>query len=143
MNRRSLIAWLIFGVFAVVMVLRHWPASQDSPRSINEVAAIPITAEALHAAYLKNEVAAEDKYKGKIVTVSGGVHSILTFGEQPVVNLFGSDGRGGVQCYFDKGQREEVANIERGEQATFKCKCDGFYDDVVLATECVVQSHRR
>lgn len=138
MKREHALTLLIVIIAAVFLAWRHCGKGDTLP--LSEATAIPITAESLHAAFVRNEVAAESNYKGQVVAVSGTVHSVLTFGDQPVVNLFGSDRRGGIQCYFDKGQRETVARIERGEQASFKCKCDGFHDDVVIATECVVQS---
>ena len=140
MNRRSLIIWLIMAV-AAVMLIRYCSTNQESTSPVSEEPATFVTAETLHAAYVRNEVAADNKYKDKMVEVSGTVSSISTFGDEPVVNLLGSDRLGGVQCYFDPKQRETVARIERGNLASFKCKCDGFINDVVLATGCVVLSH--
>jgi hypothetical protein len=138
MKRAHTLTLLLVIIAAVFLASRYCGNGDTLP--VSEGAAIPVTAVSLHAAFVRNEVAAENEYKSQVVAVSGTVHSILTFGDQPVVNLFGSDGRGGVQCYFDKGQRETVARIKRGEQASFKCKCDGIYDDVVIATRCVVLS---
>jgi hypothetical protein len=138
MKRGHVLTLFLVIIAAIFLASRHCGDGDTLP--VSEATAIPVTAESLHAAFVRNEVAAENNYKGQMVTVFGTVHSILTFGDQPVVNLFGSDRRGGVQCYFDKSQRETVARIERGEQASFKCRCDGFNDDVVIATGCIVQS---
>lgn len=104
---------------------------KEKKKKAKEVASastdVRISAPQLAAEYKANEVAADGKYKGKIIEVSGVVDSVgKDVLDQPYVSLSG--GRGnfmGVQCYFGKHNLSELSGLKKGQSVTLKCKGAG------------------
>ena len=96
--------------------------------TIPEKQIIKITAEELYQAYENNEVAADRKYGGQLVEITGTVDNIgadildrvyITFSTSKVLYS--------VQCYFeDEEAIDGVANISKGQNITIVGTCDGF-----------------
>ncbi|MFN5794514.1 MAG: OB-fold protein [Bacteroidota bacterium] len=80
----------------------------DAPAKEIESTAIQFTVESyrLDADYEKNEVDADNKYKGKVISVLGRVESITKdFNDDAVVTLYANNEYfGGVRCYFKNAQ---------------------------------------
>ena len=89
-----------------------------------------MTSVALYQEYDANQVAADQKYKGKVLEVSG---PILRIGKDimdvPYVILNG-DGLSGIQCSF--ANENEVAKLGNNQQITVHGQCDGMIIDVQL-----------
>jgi enamine deaminase RidA (YjgF/YER057c/UK114 family) len=71
--------------------------------------------------YSENEVAADEKYKGKIIEISGKISSIDngTFDDEMIIKL--SDGQydfSGPICYMEKSEREKVLALKKGASVT-------------------------
>ena len=97
---------------------------------------ISIEARVLHNEYQENEALADQKYKGKILSVSGTVGSVKkgyhpqTYKEQYYVTLeisFVDE----VRCYF-AGNTSEIAQIKSGQNVTIKGTCIGKEVEVCL-----------
>ena len=96
------------------------------------VVGIPVAAEALTAAYEANEVDADDRFKGRILEVSGVVDSIgKDLLDDPYVTLEGARFRR-AQALFTKGDEPKLARLRKGQELTVKCRCDGLFGNVVL-----------
>ncbi len=75
---------------------------------------IAISASSLYQAYDENEVAADDKYQGKNLLISGTIKDIgLDFLDKPYITLRTGD-YGVIQCYFE--EKSNVKNFRKGEK---------------------------
>jgi len=71
--------------------------------------------------YSDNEVAADEKYKGKLIEISGKVTGVDngTFDNEMIVKL--SDGQYDVSvpwCYMKASEKEKVLTLKKGQQIT-------------------------
>lgn len=134
----SLLTILIFSLFAI--------ASTESEDEIEDEISdiepdITVNATVLSAEYQENEIAADEKYKGKILLVSGTIDDI---GKDLMDSIYVSlsDGEefsfSGVQCFFSDSQTSVAAKLKKGQTITIKGKCDGLMGNVLL-NGCTVQ----
>jgi len=77
--------------------------------------------------YDQNEIAADMKYKGKEIIVTGIVEDIGRdiFGSMYVNLITASQKTLSVQCFFDNSQQGEVSGIEKFGEVTIRGKCVG------------------
>lgn len=103
-------------------------------------AAIEVTADELIQAYEANEVAADAKYEGKILNVTGVVDNVgKDIVDTPYVVLT-SGGEWevwGVQCMFDKEHEPELAQLAVGQTVTVQGRCSGYLINV-LVRDCII-----
>lgn len=97
-------------------------ATQAPATAAEEV--IEIAAPALQAAYEKNEIAADQQYKGKPLRVTGVVNSIDSdMDDEPVVVLVGDGYFSNVRA---AGVAKDVAaTLGKGQSVTLRCTGDG------------------
>lgn len=82
---------------------------------------VTVTSPVLAKAYKDNEVAADQKYKGKLIEISGKVTGVDngTFDNEIIVKL--SDGEydfTGPMCYMKPSEHDKVINYSKGQQVT-------------------------
>ena len=96
--------------------------------------AVEITSKELSSEYDKNEVAADNKYKGKTVRVTGKVEDIgKDFMDEVYITMEGKDLFQGVQVYFDDSSGDEkAATLEKGQEVTIEGECDGMLINVQI-----------
>lgn len=100
--------------------------------------ATAINAHTLWADYDANEVAADNKYKGKHLVVHGVVQSITKdFTNAIVVQLRSPNEFSPVAAYVRKSQAEHAANLRKREEVYMACKCDGSTMGSPVLTDCV------
>jgi hypothetical protein len=99
--------------------------------------AVKVTAAEIVSVYKANEVAGDEKFKGKKIEITGKIESIdSSIGDAPVVRL-ASDVFMGVMLYdIPKG---EAAKLEKGKDATFVCKGDGELAGAPILRECKIK----
>jgi len=87
-----------------------------------------ISAYQLFKEYESNEIAADQKYKGKTLAVDGIVKEIgRDFQGSLYLVLTGADIRiVGVQCYFSDAHTNALAHVKKGQRITVKGKCSGY-----------------
>lgn len=86
-----------------------------------------VTAEKLFSEYEANEIAADQKYKDKVVVVTGTVEEIakdLT-GDIYVTLSTGEMSVGSIQCFFSDDHVNDAAKLSKGQTATIKGMCEG------------------
>ena len=84
--------------------------------------AIKVDASNLYDEYKDNEVAADAKYKGKVVEVSGEIdHISSSFGKSSVT----LGGMLGATCYFSKSEEGVLASLSKGQVITVRGTVDG------------------
>lgn len=95
------------------------------------------TADEILADYESDEQAANAKYLGKVVEVSGKVSEVSTEGEKNKVIFETSNPISLVITELDEGN--SVEGIEPGEHATVKGMCSGYLSDVILVRATVMK----
>ncbi|HEX8919916.1 MAG TPA: hypothetical protein VF766_00470 [Pyrinomonadaceae bacterium] len=116
-------------------------APVSSNATTNVPAPIPVTATALYQDYEANEVAADEKYKGKTLAVSGTVDSIgkdITDTMYVTLNSGKQYSITNVQCMFDDEHKNALSRLSKGQKITIKGRCDGKLGNVFLK-DCVLQ----
>ncbi len=97
--------------------------------SDSESTVYKISAYQLFKEYESNVIAADQKYKGKILEVDGIVREIgKDFQGSLYLVLTGADIQIiGVQCYFSTAHANALALVRKGERITVKGKCSGYF----------------
>lgn len=91
-------------------------SSPASPAPQNQTISAETSAADLTRDYEQNELAADKRYKGKLVVVRGKISNIAeTFGNV-TVQLEGHDFMHTVMCSFDDSQRDRVSSLSKGQQ---------------------------
>ena len=96
---------------------------------------IEISATDLYSAYEANQVAADQKYKGRLLEVTGVITSIGKdiLGSPYIVLGSGDEWEvWGVQCTFSSRYESWLAKLKKGQQVTVTGKCTGYFLNVLL-----------
>ena len=102
--------------------------------------ALKVTAVKLEADYKSNQVAADAKYKGKLVQVTGSVESIgKDIMDTPYITLKGDQyGINNIQCMFSKGDESVLAQVSKGDQLTLQGTVSGDAILNILVNDCQI-----
>lgn len=103
---------------------------------------ITITSVNIAKEYSENEVAADEKYKGKMIEISGKVTSIDngTFDNEMIVKL--TDGQydfNGPWCYMKESEKDKVLAFKKGQQVTLIGTGDSATLKSPILKSCVVK----
>lgn len=138
---------IVFGVILVLMVIGSGSESEDPTASGNpsrnnaatttvttQPPMIEVNAYDLMKEYKENEVAADQKYKGKVFKVTGVVENIGTdILDDVYITLETEDGFYSIQCYFSKqSEIDKVASLQKGQQITLEGRCSGMTLNVIM-----------
>jgi len=105
----------------------------------SEAAAFTLSADQLYSEYDANQVAADTKYKDKIVTVTGAITDIGKDVTDTAYVVIGGTGMlNGAQCMFPKGQESLISNLSKGQEVTAKGEVNGKIGNV-LVRNCTIQ----
>lgn len=115
-------------------------ASTDEKQKEKEVAeteattpAITVSPDQLYADYEANEVAADLKYKDKVLIVTGTVNDIAKdITDEIYVTINTGEMFGSIQCFFATSHTNEAAGLKKGQTITIKGKCEGKMMNVLL-----------
>lgn len=94
-----------------------------------------VTAVALSKEYLANEVAADQKYKGKVIEVSGTIGNIATdILNTPYITLEGDPKSilADIQCVFDGKYQDALAKLSKKQQLSVIGKVSGKMGNILL-----------
>lgn len=144
----ALIGLLMIGLavgLAVWGVTNSGGSSSDSGGEPDSFAtttapAFALSAPEIVAEYRANEVAADQKYKGQIISVTGVITKIgKDIMDSPYVTLDGGDPDSfrSAQLYFVDSSA--LSTLSKGERLQAKCRCDGLSINVQL-TRCVIEA---
>jgi len=88
---------------------------------------------------LENTVAADEKYKGKTIEVSGTISSIgKDILDTMYVSLKTGDIIGSVQCMLEDSELEKAASLTQGQQITLTGEKPDYLMNVILRN-CKIQ----
>jgi hypothetical protein len=94
---------------------------------------ISVTSDDLYAAYDSNEIAADKKYKDRLLSVTGKVSGVdQSFGGYYVTLSTGQYEIFSVQCFFDSTSEDEIAAIEKYQNIVIKGYCSGWNGNITL-----------
>lgn len=101
--------------------------------------AFTVSARQLYADYEANGVAADGKYKGKVLQVTGVVNTIdRDIMDKIYVTLKGDQYFGDIQCFFAESHVGTASQLSKGQTITVKGKCDGKLMNVMLKG-CIIE----
>jgi hypothetical protein len=131
----SLVILLVFGILAVGSL----DTDTDTQKVSTQTPSYTLSAHQLYSDYNSNEVAADSKYKGEVVIVTGTIQDI---GKDIMDNAYIVIGGGGfldgVQCTFTSGQQSSVASLSKGQKVKVKGEVSGKMGNV-LVNKCSLQ----
>ncbi len=139
-KKTSVVTWLVTGLLALWFIgilsskneklssspvpaptssSKNAPATfTDSPKEIYK-----ITAQQLFADYGANEVATDEKIKGKIVQVGGTVESInKDFTDSIIVSLRTSNQFMSARMYVNDSEKQRAIVLKKGDRVVLQCK---------------------
>lgn len=117
------------------------PAPPVEPEKPKTVKGYRLSAAALLAAYEENEVAADEKFKGQLVEVTG---KIDTIGKDILGDPYITIGSGKdfefqhVQAQFAADAVKQLAGLRKGQTVVVQCTCAGKMMNVV-GKDCVLK----
>jgi hypothetical protein len=102
------------------------PTQQQAAADPDDGIPIPLSADQLKREYDANEVAADMRYKGKTLIVTGTIRSIdKDFLDHPVLNLDTDDQFTSVQAIYPKEAANTLAEFHKGQTVSLKCRGHG------------------
>ena len=131
---KHLISGLVVVIFSIIAI-----ASTDEETIEVDIASkspeVTVSAYEIYQAYEANEVAADLKYKEKVIQVSGVVESIekdlmdtiyvsLSVGDEYEISS--------VQCFFADSHKADAASLSKGQRVTIKGLGDGYLMNVLI-----------
>jgi len=131
----SLVAMAFFALLAA----GSFDTDTDTKKVQSQTPSYTLSANQLVSEYKANEVAADAKYKGYIVVVSGTIESIGNDIMDNAYVVIGNQGfLAGVQCTFTKGEKSSVALLSKGQRVIIKGEVSGKMGNVLL-NKCTLQ----
>ncbi|MCL2831441.1 MAG: hypothetical protein FWD77_12015 [Betaproteobacteria bacterium] len=113
----------------------------EKVENVKEDEVIIVSAVDLLKAYDANEVAADSKFKGKIVEITGKVESIgKDITDDQYISIDAGDPIRSVQCYFQESASSELAQVSKGQRITIRGKVDGLAMNVILKGSKIVKA---
>jgi hypothetical protein len=103
------------------------------PRPTNQTPELSIAARYLYADYKANEVAADKRYKDRVIEVTGRVDNIgKDIMDTMYVTLDTGEMIGSIQCMFGTEHANSLAGLSKGQSVTIQGKCAGKMMNVLL-----------
>lgn len=139
----GILAFILFTIF-----LTSFGNSSEIQKSVNNdrisnnnqttEQIVTVTASQLYSEYKQNELAANNKYKGKKIEVSGTIFSIEKMFGQKFITLNTGDIIGKVQCFLNNSEISKAVNLTVGQQISLIGKKDGMSFNVIVKG-CVIK----
>ena len=101
------------------------PASPNTGAAPPAEKPIAIDAKALTKEYDSNELAADGKYKGKSLAVTGKISNIAETLGNITVSLEGHEFTKTVMCSFEESEKASVVALKKGDKITLTGTGDG------------------
>jgi hypothetical protein len=132
MSRKAIVALLLIALAIVAaLIVWKWVFKKSEVNVSSKKAEIEIEAAVLTREFEENEEAANIRYLGKIIAVSGTVNSVTEDEQNLSVYLKNAEDFSGVMCTISKAS-ENINPFKAGDQVKIKGICDGYLMDVKL-----------
>lgn len=114
--------------------------TKSQEKVVPKIEAIKVTAAQVVADYKANEVAADAKYKGKTLEISGAIETIgKDIADTPYITFYTSEYAiiDKVQCVFSRSDEEVLAELSKGQKITVQGEVSGKFGNI-LVKQCKV-----
>lgn len=138
MLKKRTILWV--GIPLLLLIAFAWAYylyAKPHQSAAGETADFTLSADSLYQQYQANEHAADQKYLGKVLEVSGKLAEIQHSGNTEIWILSPQPGGGGINCQLFAGTRIDP-EPKTGDAVVVKGRCTGYLMDVNLA-DCVLR----
>ena len=136
-NFLSLISLIFFVLIAFGSLDEFENLDQNPKVTSDSNPSVTISASKLYKEYNENEIAADEKYKGKIIEVTGVIRDIGNdIMDNAYITLVGNEYFGDIQCYFN--EKSVVAKLSKGKRITVIGSCSGLMMNVQI-NNCIVK----
>jgi len=132
------IAVIFVGLIALGIIVgddKKASSSGTSQEAAPKENVITVGVEELCKEYAKNEIAADKKYKGNLVKITGRVDDVK---KDIMDSLYVTLKRQGdfelcqPQCFFDDEHEDQLANLNKGQKITIIGRVDGLMMNVLI-----------
>ena len=136
-NIKSLLSIFLFIIIGFGSLDEFENLDQSSKVTSDSNTSVTISASKLYKEYNENEIAADEKYKGKIIEVTGVIRDIGNdIMDNAYITLVGNEYFGDIQCYFN--EKSVVAKLSKGKRITVIGSCSGLMINVQI-NNCIVR----
>jgi hypothetical protein len=131
-NSLTFFSILFFSIIALASLENDAPPIDSETKPV-----LKVTSKTLYKEYNNNEIAADDKYKGKIIQVRGTIRDIgKDIMDDAYISLIGDDFFGDVQCFFP--DKSYLLNLKKGQRVNVIGYCDGLFMNIILQN-CIIK----
>lgn len=99
-----------------------------------------INAKQLTVLFLKNEEKANQKFREKVIEVSGTIKNINLLNQNSNIILNGSHVNHNIICQIELHKKEKITKLQIGQKVNIKGICKGYLKDVILLNCTLVNS---
>ncbi len=136
-NIKSLLSIFLFIIIGFGSLDEFENLNQSPKVTSDSNPSVTISASKLYKEYNENEIAADEKYKGKIIEVTGVIRDIGNdIMDNAYITLVGNEYFGDIQCYFN--EKSVVAKLSKGKRITVIGSCSGLMINVQI-NNCIVR----
>ena len=136
-NIKSLLSIFLFIIIGFGSLDEFENLDQSPKVTSDSNPSVTISASKLYKEYNENEIAADEKYKGKIIEVTGVIRDIGNdIMDNAYITLVGNEYFGDIQCYFN--EKSVVAKLSKGKRITVIGSCSGLMINVQV-NNCIVR----
>ena len=136
-NIKSLLSIFLFIIIGFGSLDEFENLDQSPKVTSDSNPTVTISASKLYKEYNENEIAADEKYKGKIIEVTGVIRDIGNdIMDNAYITLVGNEYFGDIQCYFN--EKSVVAKLSKGKKITVIGSCSGLMINVQI-NNCIVR----
>ena len=136
-NIKSLLSIFLFIIIGFGSLDEFENLDQSPKVTSDSNPSVTISASKLYKEYNENEIAADEKYKGKIIEVTGVIRDIGNdIMDNAYITLVGDEYFGDIQCYFN--EKSVVAKLSKGKRITVIGSCSGLMMNVQI-NNCIVK----
>ena len=136
-NIKSLLSIFLFIIIGFGSLDEFENLDQSPKVTSDSNPSVTISASKLYKEYNENEIAADEKYKGKIIEVTGVIRDIGNdIMDNAYITRVGNEYFGDIQCYFN--EKSVVAKLSKGKRITVIGSCSGLMINVQI-NNCIVR----
>lgn len=116
---------------------------QNTPEPLQDVKSTPtpeiltLTANKFYLEYKKNEIAADRKYKGKVIRISGTINNIgKDIFDAPYITLKTLGTLENIYCEFNKEKEGQLMDLKKEDSVIVECICKGKALYSIMMEDC-------
>ena len=108
-------------------------------RILNATPVVKLSSDLLWKDYVADKAAADKKYWGKAIEMSGRVSTVIPEAPARLMFLPERDAKNGVEArLLDDRAKDTLTGANAGERITLRCFCEGLQGNVILKS-CIKQ----